>query len=149
MQIQSSQDLLSMLVDRAVRDITGQGWNVVQQQTDELAMWHLIARKGERWRVIQVVPPATAPSVRQSRRLDLGNAVRMPARAGSMEQWLAHVRPDGQVSFGPYLLNAQRWANSDEEWLTNGGMDAVIQAASTNAAAGSSGRSSRPATAAA
>jgi hypothetical protein len=28
-----------------------------------------------------------------------------------MEQWMAHVRPDGRVTFGPYILNPQIWGS--------------------------------------
>jgi hypothetical protein len=128
MQIEAQQDVFTLLINQAVRDLVGQGWNVLQQQTEEVAPWHLIVHKGERWRIVQLVAPATAPTLLQSRRLALGDAVRMPSRVGTMEQWLAHVRPDGHISFGPYVLNGQRWAGSDEDWRANGGIEAVLAA---------------------
>jgi hypothetical protein len=41
-----------------------------------------------------------------------------------MEQWLAHVRPNGYVTFGPYVLSAQRWAVDREEALASLGLAA-------------------------
>ena len=37
-------------------------------------------------------------------------AVALPSDQGIMEQWLAYVRPDGHVAFGPYVLSPLRWS---------------------------------------
>ena len=97
------------IVSQAARELTTGGWTIVERTTNEAAPWHLIAERGARRRVVQIAPPETPPALRQARRLELGEAVRLPTQGGTMEQWLAHVRPDGRVSFGPYVLNGQRW----------------------------------------
>jgi hypothetical protein len=99
---------------RAATVLEAQGWHVVRRDVDPDAPWHLIARKAQKWRVLQVVSPATAPPQRQAARLELGHVARIPHRLGTMEQWLAHQRPDGHLSFGAYTLNAQRWATPDD-----------------------------------
>ena len=58
--------------------------------------------------------PATAPGECQEARRLLGEAGQLPARLGSMEQWMAHVRPDGRVTFGPYTLNPQIWGSDNQ-----------------------------------
>jgi hypothetical protein len=101
------------LVDRAAEVLAGDGWRVLRRVSDPEAPWHLVVRKATRLRVIQVEEPATPPAHRQEARIALGAAARLPSSLGTMEQWLAHVRPNGYVTFGPYLLNAQRWAGTD------------------------------------
>ena len=91
--------------------LEAQGWKVSRRETTVLAAWHLAARKGEKWRLEQVVLPATAPTICQEGRRRLGEFAQLPARLGSMEQWMAHVRPDGRVTFGPYILNPQIWGS--------------------------------------
>jgi|GEM_PF-1377491 len=109
-------------VREAAVSLETQGWKIVQRSTDPDAVWHLIARKGHKYRVVQIVLPATGPAGRQNSRALLGEQVRLPSQLGTMEQWLAHVRPNGYVSFGPYVLNAQRWAGTDDDPLRRLGL---------------------------
>jgi hypothetical protein len=88
------------------------GWKVARRQCQSGVAWHLAARKGEKWRLVQIMLPATCPSECQEGRRLLGETAQLPARLGSMEQWMAHVRPDGRVTFGPYTLNPQIWGNT-------------------------------------
>lgn len=102
--------------------LEAQGWKVARRQFEPEGAWHLAARKGEKWRLVQVMLPATCPAECQEGRRRLGEAGQLPARLGSMEQWMAHVRPDGRVTFGPYTLNPQIWGNNNGalEWLDVG-----------------------------
>lgn len=125
MQVTIEQGTLSELLEQAVHELSGQGWKIMGRQDEDDASWHLLARKGSRWRVIQLLPPAVTPQERQARRLELGDTIRMPSRSGTMEQWLAHLRPDGHLSFGPYVLNAQRWAGSDQQWWAEGNLSSL------------------------
>jgi hypothetical protein len=109
-------------VQRAVAMLEGQGWKVHRTTARLQAPWHIIAHKGEKWRIVQVVLPATSPAERQESRLLLGNTVRLPSNMGTMEQWLAHVRPDGIATFGPYILNGQRWADGDGQTFAQLGL---------------------------
>jgi hypothetical protein len=95
--------------------LRAQGWVVVRRYAHPDAAWHFAARRGKRWRVIQIVAPAAAPADLQRWRLALGEAARLPPRLGSMEQWLGHVRPDGRVTFGAYVLHGQRWAEHQRD----------------------------------
>lgn len=111
MQVPGLSTNLDDFLREAAAVLEAQGWKVAQRQSVLDAAWHLAARKGEKWRLVQVVLPATHPSQCQEGRKLLGESVQLPARLGSMEQWMAHVRPDGRVTFGPYTLNPQLWGN--------------------------------------
>jgi len=107
----------------AITVLEAQGWRIVRQSTEEAVPWHIAGRKGEKWRLIQIVTPATSHTVTQSGRRLLGQHVQLPARLGTMEQWVAHIRPDGRCNFGPYTLNPQVWG-SDNDVITRLELDA-------------------------
>lgn len=111
MQLPERPTALNDFLREAAAVLEAQGWKVSQRQPESSAPWHLAARKGEKWRLVQVVLPATAPAQCQEGRKLLGEVAQLPSRLGSMEQWMAHVRPDGRVTFGPYTLNPQLWGN--------------------------------------
>ncbi|MBI3969693.1 MAG: hypothetical protein HY332_00270 [Chloroflexi bacterium] len=115
---------LEEFLQEACTTLQARGWKIVGYQDGVEAVWHIVAQKGAKLRVIQLVLPATEPSVLQDGRRLLGDAVRLPTNRGSMEQWLAHVRPDGHISFGPYILNGQRWADSQDDALERLGLAA-------------------------
>jgi hypothetical protein len=92
--------------------LEAQGWKVARRQGGPGRAWHLAVRKGEKWRLVQIMLPATCPADCQEGRRLLGETAQLPGRLGSMEQWMAHVRPDGRVTFGPYTLNPQIWGNN-------------------------------------
>jgi hypothetical protein len=106
------RDAFHALVQEAVAVLLGENWRVLRRQEEQDAPWHLLVAKGQRLRVIQLIAPATPARARQASRERLGATVQMPSVLGTMEQWLAHVRPDGRTRFGPYVLNAQRWSNA-------------------------------------
>jgi hypothetical protein len=106
------------LVQAVAKTLRASGWKVTRCCAEPDAAWHVVAYRATRWRVVQVVAPATVPAVRQAGRLRLSDAARLSARAGSMEQWLAHIRPDGRPVFGPHILTSQRWIGDTEPgWL--------------------------------
>jgi hypothetical protein len=111
MQLPERPTTLSDFLREAAAVLEAQGWKVMRRQESANAAWHLAARKGEKWRLVQIMLPATAPHRCQEARRLLGEAAQLPARLGSMEQWMAHVRPDGRVTFGPYVLNPQIWGS--------------------------------------
>jgi len=111
MQIPERPTTLDDFLREAAAVLEAQGWKVSKSQPVHGAPWHLAARKGEKWRLVQVLLPATTPPVCQECRRQLGELAQIPARLGSMEQWMAHVRPDGRVTFGPYTLNPQIWGS--------------------------------------
>jgi hypothetical protein len=113
---------LAQFVEAAAAALRAQEWKIVRQQEGADAIWHLVAKKASKLRVVQVELPGTPPADRQERRHLLGDLVRMPSSLGTMEQWLAHVRPNGYVTFGPYVLSAQRWADDREEALASLGL---------------------------
>lgn len=113
MQIPARPVTLDEFLKEAAATLEAQGWKVARRQPTVGAAWHLAARKGEKWRLIQVLLPATAPAQCQEGRRLLGELAQLPGRLGSMEQWMAHVRPDGRVTFGPYILNAQIWGSDN------------------------------------
>jgi hypothetical protein len=88
----------------AAQQLKAAGWKIARCRGGRDAPWHLAARKGERWRVVQVLAPATAPASRHHERIRLGQAARLSWRSGTMEQWLGHVRPGGHVTFGQDVL---------------------------------------------
>jgi hypothetical protein len=85
MVLQRDDRSFATLVEAAVLDLDRQGWRTL--------------RRGP-------APPAEG----QSRRTALGEALGLSSQLGPMEQWVAHRRPDGRYAFGPYVLNAHRWA---------------------------------------
>jgi hypothetical protein len=105
----------AQLMQDARAQLQREGWRVVRTQSAPQMAWHLVARKATKLRVVQVLPPLTPAPTRQAARLTLGDTVRLPNSAGTMEQWVAHVRPDGRVSFAPYVLNGHRWAPTTPE----------------------------------
>jgi len=111
MQVPARPTTLDDFLSEATLVLEAQGWKVAHRQPECEAPWHLAARKGEKWRLVQIMLPASAPSHCQAARKVLGEVAQLPARLGSMEQWMAHVRPDGRVTFGPYTLNPQLWGN--------------------------------------
>ncbi|HEX2035127.1 MAG TPA: hypothetical protein VHS99_13160 [Chloroflexota bacterium] len=117
MQAPGRPTTLDDFLREAAAVLEAQGWKVTQCQTEDGVAWHLAARKGDKWRLVQVVLPATCPADCQEGRRRLGEAAQLPARLGSMEQWMAHIRPDGRVTFGPYTLNPQIWGNNQHNAL--------------------------------
>jgi hypothetical protein len=111
MQIPARPTTLTEVLNEAVLVLEAQGWKVSRRQEKLDAPWHLAARKGEKWRLVQIMLPASTPAHCQEARRHLGEVAQLPARLGSMEQWMAHIRPDGRVTFGPYTLNPQLWGN--------------------------------------
>src|SRR5688500_627461 len=83
------------LVGLASAQLRATGWTVEATHEERAAAWHVAARRGEKWCVVQILPPATTAAQRQQRRRELGSAVRLTPRRGTMEQWGAHVRPGG------------------------------------------------------
>jgi hypothetical protein len=112
MQAPERPTTLDDFLREAAAVLEATGWKVARRQLQPGAAWHLAARKGEKWRLVQVLLPATCPAECQEGRRRLGESAQLPARLGSMEQWMAHVRPDGRVTFGPYTLNPQIWGNA-------------------------------------
>jgi hypothetical protein len=113
MQVPARPTTLDDFLKEAAAVLEAQGWKVARRELTADAPWHLAARKGEKWRLVQIMLPATAPTYCQEARKVLGELAQLPARLGSMEQWMAHVRPDGRVTFGPYTLNPQIWGNDN------------------------------------
>lgn len=122
MQIPVRPTSLDDFLREASVALEGQGWRVVLRRDLTESPWHLICRKVDKWRVVQVLTPAVSHQVTENARRSLGRNVQLPARLGTMEQWVAHVRPDNRCTFGPYILNPQIWG-SDEEVLTKLGVD--------------------------
>ena len=106
---------LDDFIAEAARQLKGDGWTIAQCRHDAGIAWHVAARKGERWLVVQVLGPGTAPASRQEEKLRLGSAAQMPVKSGRMEQWLAHVRPDGYVTFGHDTLSGSAWARGESD----------------------------------
>ena len=119
------------LVGLASDQLRATGWTVEVTHEERAAAWHVAARKGEKWCVVQVLPPATTAAMRQTRRRELGEAVRLTPRRGTMEQWGAHVRPGGRVVFGMETLNGTPWMGLPDEADVSGrlGVEAVSAAA--------------------
>ncbi len=114
MLVSARPTTLDDFLKEAAAVLEAQGWKVTQRQCGQEAPWHLAARKGEKWRLVQVMLPASTPLHCQAARKVLGELAQLPARLGSMEQWMAHVRPDGRVTFGPYTLNPQLWGSDTQ-----------------------------------
>lgn len=98
------------LVELAARRLSTDGWQVAAVHHEPLAPWHVAARRAGRWRVVQVLAPATPAPARNDRRIGLAQSVRLAAKQGTMEQWLAHVRPGGRIVFGAEVLYGAMWA---------------------------------------
>jgi hypothetical protein len=103
------------LIDAAARQLRGDGWRVEQSRSDPADLWHLVARKAQKLRVVQILPPLTPAPARQAARVLLGENVRLSRELGAMEQWVPHVRPDGRIIFAPYVLNGQHWEPTTPE----------------------------------
>ena len=103
------------LVQLAATRLRAIGWDVAAVHYESAAPWHLAARRASRWRVVQVLAPATPAVVRQDRRRALGEAVRLTVKQGTMEQWSAHIRPGGRIVFGSEVLNGTIWAGLVDE----------------------------------
>ena len=103
------------LVGLASAQLSATGWTVEATCDEDAAAWHVAARRGEKWCVVQVLAPATTAATRQTRRRELGEAVRLAPRRGTMEQWGAHVRPGGRVVFGMETLNGTPWVGLPDE----------------------------------
>ncbi len=114
MQVPARPTTLEEFLTEAAAVLEAQGWKVARRYPECDAPWHLAARKGEKWRLVQIMLPASAPAQCQEARKHLGEMAQLPARLGSMEQWMAHVRPDGRVTFGPYILNPQIWGSDNQ-----------------------------------
>jgi hypothetical protein len=98
------------LVELAAGRLAGDGWRVEAVRHEALADWHVVARRSGKWRVIQVLAPGTPAPARNDRRIGLGQTVRLAAKQGTMEQWMAHVRPGGRIVFGAEVLYGAMWA---------------------------------------
>ena len=118
---------LDYFVTEAVRQLQANGWNVARRQSDSDAVWHVAAKKGERWLVVQVLVPATAFTSRREDKLRLSQAAHLAGKVGRMEQWLAHVGPGGSVSFGHDTLSSTAWASaeSDQQFRERLGLEEV------------------------
>ena len=107
--------LWQRLVGLASAQLSATGWTVEATCEGHAAAWHVAARRGEKWCVVQILAPATTAALRQTRRRELGSAVRLAPRRGTMEQWGAHVRPGGRVVFGMETLNGTPWVGLPDE----------------------------------
>jgi hypothetical protein len=98
---------------------------------EPLAEWHVAARRSAKWRVVQVLEPGTTPAARNERRLGLGQSVRLAPKLGTMEQWVAHVRPGGGIVFGAEVLYGAMWAGvaPDAELAQRLGLDRRVDGA--------------------
>ena len=103
------------LVTLAAERLNGDGWKVEATRQDPESPWHVAARRGQKWCVVQLLEPASAASTRQARRRDLGQSVRLTPRHGTMQQWAAHIRPGGRVVFGAETLNGLAWMGLSDE----------------------------------
>ena len=106
---------LEDFIAEAARQLKGDGWKIARCQGGRDAVWHLAARKAARWRVVQVLVPATVPTSRLQDKVRLGQAAQLSAKAGSMEQWLAHVSPRGHITFGRDVLSSMNWGRNETE----------------------------------
>ena len=122
--IPNTAQSFQLFVEAAAGGLVAEGWKLLKRDDAPDADWHLIAKKGHKLRIVQVSAPATSTDARQDGRQRLGENVRLPGPLGTMEQWLAHVRPDGHVTFGPYVLNAQHWADTNGDALQRLGIAA-------------------------
>ena len=105
----------SELVGLAAAQLRAGGWRVEAMREEKLASWHLVARRGAKWCVVQILAPGTLAAARQTRRRELGETVRLAPRLGTMEQWGAHVRPGGRVMFGMETLSGTAWMGLPNE----------------------------------
>jgi hypothetical protein len=138
---------LDDFIAAAARQLKAAGWKISRCRGGRDAPWHLAAHKGDRWRVVQVLAPATAPADRQQERIRLGQAARLSGRTGTMEQWLGHVRPGGHVTFGHDVLTGAVWGGVDtpEELQLRFGHPAQGESVDTTGAPGAPGSSAPPA----
>jgi hypothetical protein len=106
---------LDEFVAEAARQLQADGWAIARRHSAPDAVWHVAARKGTHWLVVQVLVPATVIASRREDKLRLGHTVHLSSKLGKMEQWLAHVRPDGHVTFGHDSLSSSAWATAESE----------------------------------
>ena len=99
----------------ATARVRSSGWRVAQARAEPEATWHLVARRGAQWLVIQVLAPGSSGAERRARRRQLGEEVRLASRRGTMEQWFAHVQPGGHLVFGSDALNGLLWSAAGED----------------------------------
>lgn len=104
-------------VAQAALQLKAAGWRIARCRGGSDVAWHLVATQGERLRVVQVLAPATSSASRQQDKRRLGREAQLATKAGSMEQWLAHIRPGGRVTFGLDVLSGSMWgrAGTSEE----------------------------------
>jgi hypothetical protein len=105
---------LDDFIAEAARQLKADDWTIARCRHDPGVVWHVAAHKGAQWLVVQVIAPGTAASSRQEDKLRLGEAARLPSKAGRMEQWLAHIQPGGRVTFGHDTLSTSAWAMARE-----------------------------------
>jgi hypothetical protein len=105
-------DAFSDIVQHAARRLAASGAQVLYLQCAAALPWHVIARAGAKWRIIQVLPPGSDAAQRREGRQQLGATAMMSARLGTMEQWFAHVRPGGRLAFGTDLLSGYAWGGA-------------------------------------
>jgi hypothetical protein len=108
-------EAFAQLVNLATAELAANGWKTLRCQVVESAPWHIAVCKGASWRVIQILTPASSAEQRQASRRALGLAAQLPGKMGSMEQWLAHVRPGGRVVFGVDHLSSTAWSTGGSE----------------------------------
>jgi hypothetical protein len=106
---------LDDFVAEAAKQLQADGWAIARCDSAPDAAWHVAARKGARWLVVQVLIPATVIASRCADKLRLGHTVHLPSKLGRMEQWLAHVRPDGHVTFSHDSLSSSAWATTESD----------------------------------
>jgi hypothetical protein len=125
---------LDDFIAEAARQLKADGWRIARCRGGGDAAWHLAATRGAKWRVVQVLVPATAPARRQRDKMRLGEAAQLSANTGRMEQWLAHVRPGGYVTFGQDVLSGTAWARNETEpqWRERLGLSVRDEARGTS-----------------
>ena len=106
---------LDEFVAEAAKQLRADGWVIARSHSGAEAAWHVAARKGARWLVVQVLAPATAFASRRADKFRLGHEAHLPNKMGKMEQWLAHVRPDGKVTFGHDALSSSAWVTTESD----------------------------------
>jgi hypothetical protein len=106
---------LEEFVAVAARQLKAAGWTIARCRGGRDAPWHLAARKGERWRVVQVLAPEMESASRLQERIRLGQSARLSGKTGTMEQWLGHIRPGGHVTFGHDVLSRAAWGTNETQ----------------------------------
>src|SRR5437763_16460501 len=96
---------LEDFIAEAARQLKADHWTIARCRHDPGVAWHVAARKGAQRLVVQVLAPGTAAASRQEDTLRLGEAARLPSKAGPMAQSLAHVGPGGRATSGHDTLS--------------------------------------------